>query len=413
MNRSIALTDRRTAPRVVVIAAVLATAAVAAGLAVGDGAQGAAASPAAKPKWLTISGLWDGVTAPNFVGSAAGRGWLSFYKSPTSSSFASIRLGGGKLSYSKATLAAQNPMFLDGSQLVFHLPDPSGKPGALRVAPLLANGAIGSPKAISDDPEGLPPEVLEPVAIAVARNGDRRVWVMRGAKLGEGGGLLRSYVWACCSTTGELKDLTRFIKQGRLSLFTQIGIDSQKRLWLAWLESSRAAVVGSVKLLEIDPDTLAPQTPSAITAAGGSTATSFALACAATCRVVLTDLFSGDALSSSATDRSATKMVSGTREQPANVLAVSFRSGRLAAATVAVRTPNPAKATVDAIEVVAGNARGARPHPVSSIDLPSVLGRLEFRAAYATFVPGGLAFFALYYPYGGGSRVFAGVLTTR
>jgi hypothetical protein len=70
------------------------------------------------------------------------------------------------------------------------------------------------------------------------------------------------------------------------------------------------------------------------------------------------------------------------------------------------------------IRVVRGDARGVRARSVGSVDLPSVINPLDydnfftFQAAYATFVPRGLAYFATYYGRKG-TRVLAGVLPLR
>ncbi len=395
-------------PRTVVAVFITAVATVA----ILGGAPGAAPSAAAKPKWLTISGFWDGVTGPSVIGSASGRGWIGITNSQSRSSLGSLGRVGGRLSFAKAAVAAQNPMFIVGSQLVYHLPDVSGKPGELRAAPLLANGKVGTPRAVTDDPEKIPPQELEPVVEDGIEIGDRMVWLLGGAKLSDSGNLVKSYLWACCTSSGELSDLTRFIKQGRPTIFEQLGLDSKKRLWVAWLQRSRSAVVGPVKLLELDPETLAPRMPGAVTLHGGSTATGFDLSCAAFCRVVMSDLFSGDLLASSPGQRSPTRMASGTRENPADLLATSDRSGRLTAAYIASRSPDPAKAQVHEIEVVIGDARGSHPRRLAAVDLPDAIGPSAdlYQTAYATFVPGGLVYVAFYYPGRTKVRILAGFL---
>src|SRR5204863_988000 len=103
------------------------------------------------PRWLTISGFWDGVTGPALVGSASGRGWMGFIDSQSRSTLGSLRRFGGRLSFAKTTLAAQGPLSIVGSQLLYHLPDVSGTPGELRAVPLLANGKVGTPRAVPGD----------------------------------------------------------------------------------------------------------------------------------------------------------------------------------------------------------------------------------------------------------------------
>jgi len=387
---------------------VVAATVVAVGAGVAGGTTGAAASTAAKPKWLTISGFWDGVTGPEVIGSASGRGWMGFISSETRSTLGSLRRVGGRLSFAKATLSARSPMFIVGSQVLYHLPDVSGKPGELRAAPLLANGSVGTPRAVPDDPETMPPQDLDPAVIDSVEVGDRTVWLLGGARQAPP----KSYLWVCCSGTGGLVDLTRFIKQGRRSFFPQLGLDSKKRLWLAWLQSSGGAVAGSVKLLELDPETLAPRTPKMVALPGGNTATKFELSCATFCRVVMSDLFSGDLLASSPGQRSPTRMASGAREYPANLLAAADRSGHLTAAYIASRSPDPAKAQVHEIEVVSGDARGSHPRRLGVVDLPDAIGPSDdlYQNAFATFVPGGLVYFAFYYPGGTKTHTLIGFL---
>ena len=379
---------------------------VAVGAGVAGGTTGAE-SAAAKPTWLTISGFWDGVTGPAVVGSASGRGWMGFIDGQSRSTLGSLRRFGGRLLFAKTRLAAQGPLSIVGSQLLYHLPDVSGTPGELRAVPLLANGKVGTPRAVPGNPETIPPQELHPTVVDSIEIGDRTVWLLGGARQAPP----KSYLWVCCSRTGELVDLTRFIKQGRLNFFTQLGLDSKKRLWLAWLQSSGTAVAGSVKLLELDPETLAPRTSSADTLPGG-TATKFELSCAAFCRVVITDLFSGDLLALSPGQRSPTRMASGTRENPANLLAVTDRSGHLTVAHVASRSPDPAKAQVHEIEVVSGDSRGSHPRRLAAADLPDAIGPSDdlYQTAYATFAPGGLVYFAFYYPGGTKTRTLAGFL---
>ena len=109
-------TPRRSLPQrrqIVIAAFIVAAAAIGAGFA--GGTTGAAASATAKPRWLTVSGFWDGVTGPEVVDSASGRGWMGFVASQTRSTFGSVGLGRGRLSFAKAGLAAQRPIFIVGS----------------------------------------------------------------------------------------------------------------------------------------------------------------------------------------------------------------------------------------------------------------------------------------------------------
>ncbi len=406
---------RRAKLLTAVAAVIAATAAVAVGVAAADGTTATTASAAAKPKWLTISGFWDGTTAPQVVGSASGRGWIGlprFSQRGMGLTLGSLRRVGGRLSFAQAVLAAHRPMFIVGSQLFYHLPDVSGFPGELRAAALLATGKVGKPRAIPDDPEKIPPQELHPTVETALPVGDRLVWLLGGAKMNENGNLERTYLWACCSTTGELRDLTRFIKQGRRNFFAQLALDSKNRLWLAWLEFFRTSGAGSVRIVELDPATLAPRTPKTLAFPGGDRSTAFALTCAATCRLVVSEFPSGNLVSWSPGQRSPTKLASGTRESPANLLDASDRSSHLTAAYIASRSRDPAKAQVHEIEVVSGDARGSHPRHVGAVDLPDAIGPSAdlYHTAYATFAPGGLVYFAFYYPGGPKTRVLAGLL---
>jgi hypothetical protein len=105
-------------------------------------------------------------------------------------------------------------------------------------------------------------------------------------------------------------------------------------------------------------------------------------------------------------------MASGTRENPASLLAVSDRSGHLTAAFIASRSPDPAKAQVHELEIVSGDARGSHPRRLAVVDLPDAIGPSSdlYHNAYATFVPGGLVYFAFYYPGGTRTHVLVGFL---
>jgi hypothetical protein len=372
---------------------------------------GAAASAAPKPQWLIVRGFWDGSTGPEPVGTASGRGWMGFFRSPTRWELGSLRRSGGKLSFARATVAAQRPIFIVGSQLVYHLPDISGKPGDVRTAPLLPNGTVGAPRALAGDPEKLAPQELDPVITTGVQVGGRTVWLLSGAKV-EGGNLKKEYRWACCTSTGELSDLTAFVRQGKLSFFWQFGVDSKKRLWLAWLEAPSNGVVGAVKLLELEPETLAPRTSTAATLPGARAATAVKLSCAALCRVVMTDLFTGNLLASSPGGRVPIKMASGSRQYPATLLGASDSAGRLTAAYISTRL-SPQK-QVQRIEIVRGDARGANARTVASLDLPDGLEQQHpdhvalYATAVGTFAPGGLVYFGLYR--GEPNRVLGGQL---
>jgi len=163
------------------------------------GARTGSEAATGKPSWLTIPGFWDGVTGPELVDSASGRGWMGFISGQSGSTLGSLRRVGGKLSFAKTRFAGQGPMFVVGSQLVYHLPDVSGTPGELRTAPLLASGEVGTPRSLPDDPEKLPPEELGATVEDGIQIGDRIVWLLGGAKLNDSGNVVKTYLWACCT----------------------------------------------------------------------------------------------------------------------------------------------------------------------------------------------------------------------
>ena len=379
-----------------------------------------AAAAVAKPKqWVTVTSFWPEGIGTSVVGSASGRGWIGFAHPTSGIRLGSIRRVGSGLSFVRTDVNAVSPMMVLGSRLVYHLPDVSGTPGPLRSAPLLSSGRVGAPIAVADDPEKVPPQQLDPVAIAAVDLGDHIVWILEGAKMTEGGNIARSYLWACCTEDGQLSELTRYIKQGKRNLFMQLGLDARKRVWLGWLETDQA-VAGPVKLLDLDSKTLVPRTSGAVVAPGGSTATDFRLACAAVCRVVLADLFSGDVRSTAPGEPPKT-MVSGTREAPADLLGATVQAGRLTAGSITSRRPKDlTKASPFVVETFRGDARGSHPRLVGSVALPSTINPLDYdhyamyQFSEGAFVPGGLAYFAMYYPgHDTKTRLLAGVVPVR
>jgi hypothetical protein len=266
---------------------------------------------------------------------------------------------------------------------------------------------LGTPSTVSADPERVPPERYRPQVKGGVQVGDRTVWLLTG-----GTGFGKQYMWACCSTAGGLTDLTRFIDQGRGMLFWQLGLDAGGRLWLAWLEHGHA-VLGRVRMIELDSATLDPHTPTTFAVPGSATSTGFELICAAVCRVVMSRL-GGDIVTWSPGERSPTRLASGTRNNPANLLAASYRSGGVTVAYSFTRSVSPLKSSVIAIRVVRGDSRGAHPRRVGSVDVPSVLNPMDPDHVVmnlgndGTFTTDGLVFFATYE--GEGTRVLAGLV---
>ena len=388
-----------------------AAAALTLGSAVAVGTTGADASTEAKPNWLLIRGFWPSGTGPEVAGSAAGRGWLGFRRGDSTSRslvLGSARRVGGKTSFAKTVLPkSQGPMMIVGSQLYYHLPDLSGKPGELRTVPLLANGRVGAPTAAPVDPETLPPQQFDPVALDGIQVGDRVVWMLAG------GGSSAVYLWACCTRAGELSPLTRLINPKRNMSSLQLGLDSRGRLWLAWLDLYRRKSWGGVRMVELDPDTLSPRTPKPLVSPGSdSWVQPLRLVCGNLCRAIAVNLGGGIGTWAPG-ERSATMMRLGTRESPAGLLDMSFRSGKLVIGSSRTLTYRRPPWNAEEISIVRGDARGSHARRVSSI-APAPFGAnspfMWQPPIYGAFVPGGLVFFKLYYNFRGSeqTRVLVG-----
>jgi hypothetical protein len=340
------------------------------------------------------------------LGSASDRGWIGFDPGSGRVALASLRDVGGRLVVTRAPAlqTSGETARIIGSNLVYR---PQLR-ADLRTVPLLQNGMVGSPSAVPGDPEKIPPQQYLPQIADGVQAGDRTVWLLSG-----GTGFGKSYMWVCCSTSGGLSSLTPFIDQKRGMLFSQLGLDAAGRLWLTWLDHGRA-VLGAVRMLELDPATLLPRTNAALGVPGSDTSTELKLICAAECRVVMSRL-RGDIVSWSPGERAPTRLASGTRTNPSNLLAASYRSGDVTVAYSRTRSISPVKSPVIAIRVVRGDRRGAHARTVGSVDLPSVINPKDYdnyfmdQANYGTFTPDGLAFFGAY-DGNRGTRVIGGLV---
>jgi hypothetical protein len=364
-------------------------------------AASASGTAQANGKWTTVPWLSNLETVPLVLGSAAGRGWIGLDHGDGRVAIASVRAVGGKLSLAKAPMlrATGTPGQIVGSDLYYHQPSDVGP--ELHSVPLLENGMLGSPAAVAGNAEKVPPERFHPRLLAGIHVGDRTVWVL------DGGAGFKRYMWACCTSAGGLADLTPLVHQGPGIYSVRLGVDAGGRLWLAWLEIGSSAV-RPVRLVELDPTTLAPRTPHASTVPGVRTASRFSLICAAVCRVVVGRLV--DIVSWSPGERSPTRLVSGTRAQPRNLIVASYPSAGVTVAYSSALPYNRKRGQVTAIKVVRGDGRGAHMRRLGSADIPTVINPtgLYNQANFGTFTADGLVFFATYY--GGGTRVLAGLV---
>jgi hypothetical protein len=330
--------------------------AVALGPAVAADTTRAAPSAAAKPKWLVLTGFWPRGSGTEVAGSASGRGWLGFVNGDgesRSTILGSLRQVGSRLSFAKTVLAAsRGPEMIVGEQLFYHLPSSSGE---LRSVSLVASGGVGMPTAVPDDPERIAPQQYHPIVHDGIEVGDRLVWVLTGSR----GGTRLDFLWACCSRTGALSDLSRLISHRRVMSFLQLGRDNKGRLWLAWLDVQLQKVWGGVRMVELDPDTLSPRTANTFGAPAPDSWLRPQLVCADLCRVVMGDL-GGDIFTWAPGERSPTRMRSGTRQLPATLLDASFRSGNLVVASAKTLRLRRPPWSMEQIAIVRGDDRGAR-----------------------------------------------------
>lgn len=241
-------------------------------------------------------------------------------------------------------------------------------------APLLSSGRLGTAQGVADDllarTREQAPKVGHVVVEDGVRVGDRTVWALRGGDEDN-----KEYQLVCCSKSGAASAVVT--RKLAMSFFLQLGLDARGRLWLAWLDTDgyKGALRGVPHLLELDPKTLATRSPTLVP--HGLVADSIELTCAASCRLVAGNA-AGDIVSWGPGERSPTRIAGHYTwpkgavqpySAPATLLAASYRSGRLA---VAYRQRSRGSTGADEIQVVSGDARGARSRPVgAAIAIPS------------------------------------------
>ena len=293
-------------------------------------------------------------------------------------------------------MPAQNGLIL-GSELLYHPPHISGKGGALASVPLLANGRVGASGAVPGDPEPKVSQEYDPRVFDAIRIGARTVWLIGGGET-RGINSRQPRLWACCTGTGEARELTSPVFARTPNAHSaQLGLDAGG-FWLAWSNPAR--------MVELDPATLAPRTaPSVIP---GGTPDKLTLLCDIACRVVEYDSGTTAGIFSWAPgERSRTRIVRPMRRGlytiAPNILAASYRAGGL---TVAYALPNGNPRTgASLVRVVRGDARGSRGRVVGSTEIPWSIpppprntGRnvAYLTGAYATFIPAGLVAVGLF-----------------
>ena len=340
-------------------------------------------------RWQVLPGLELGHgQALTEVAWASGRAWF-VVGSEAKLTVASARARGSALT-SFETMQMPAPLgwypIVLGSDLLY-----STTRGTSGVAGLLPNGRVGAAETASPEPTK---KVGTPMA--AARVGGRIVWALAGGVPVGGGGNYKPTLWVCCDEAGAARELTSLITPIVSSppRGHALGVDARGRLWLAWFDG-RAG--DEIRVVELDPSTLAPQTRKALVApVTGARPPSLntqqlALACATTCRLVLESSYrppSGGAgtrlVTWSPGERSATTVKLDLDPDPEGyyrhptLLSASYRAGKLA---VAYRYGSTDRGPT--LNVAVGDGAGPRLHTVGSIQLPGRSRGLQMYTFYA------------------------------
>jgi hypothetical protein len=351
------------------VAAAVALAVTAAASIAGASPHESAAAAAKQPKWQLIPGVRSDFGEGNVVlGWASSRAWVAA-TSTRGMAVTGANVSRGTLHAFKTTSvgASSQTRLLVESELVYWAESP-GAQASLQARQLLANGGLGTPSAVPLELDQMAPQIQIGPAAAV-RVGDRIVWALPG---GTKQFNPRAVLWVCCAEDGAAVDLTRLIDRASVPRPVHLGLDDRRRLWLAWHDRS------GVKLVELDPATLAPRGKAI--EAPGSGVERFELVCAASCRLVI-ESFNTGIQSWVPGERSPTVVA---KAQPAmqrypRLFAAAYRSGSLVIAYEPI-WPDSGR-----IRVVRGDARGARARLVGSSARLSVSLH-----THAVFVPAGL-----------------------
>jgi hypothetical protein len=360
-----------------------------AGLAAGLAAS--VALGAAPPKgWQTLaSGTTQGVFP---IGYASGRVWFVLEDARGNDSVVSARVAGSGLSSVVSTSIGQAPWlagsFIVGSNLV--TPQKSTVQAAL-----LASGKVGPAAPLPGDPEGtartafLPSNSLPAAwhAAGGAVVGGRTIWAINGQSCpnsgqphqctSNGGGL--SSLALCCTAAGEASDLTNLLanrtKAGATGL--AMGLDSHRRVWVAWLDGPRAhspLAPVSLKIAQVDPVTLkalsAKTLATTVFSFGSSEAGTVDLACTDSCRVVYEN---ATGVYSWGGDGPATRIWANDRRTDKGAHLVAAGGGTsLRVASYADKVANVPD-DGQRLELSRGDARGRNTRLLASVDIPRSL----------------------------------------
>jgi hypothetical protein len=348
-------------------------------------ASAGAVGSTAAARWKLLP---KGVVAPGDpllpLGWASGRVWFWTQRSVYQGSFklVSARVRGRRLtSLAKSNLRASgitDRVILGSSILVYP------RDGATQIAELRSNGKIGGPHPLPGDPEAKAKALFKKDFTfrtqTAATVGGRTVWVMERARAST---RERPYMAACCTTSGEARDLTSLLsnrKQGVVSGSENLGVDSRGRLRLFWTDCVRFCRTGRNRAVRLDRETLAPGAPSTASQQVESRTPRgrLHLVCAAVCRAV----FGGWWAIQSWDGQSPPKRIAGARGK--ELMAAGYRRGKLIIAYEKY-FPEPR------IVVRKGNAKGLHLRTVRSTKIPLALRRWSaIGSPRAAFTPRGV-----------------------
>ena len=282
----------------------------------------------------------------------------------------SAKVSGETLKSVKTTRLADEGAYarlILGSEFVYSTDD---RKLAYMTRKLLASGGLGAPTPAAIDPAAITTKAFLAPRAAV-RVGGRTVWALPGTtKTFSSGGAL----WVCCTPEGSAVELTKLItSNGIPPLHVRLRLDDQDRLWLAWLDAYQTTRASS-RLVQLDPDTLAPVRSKAFVAPAPGITGFHDLACAATCRVVMWQPRNG--LYSWAPGQGGPTKIDLPRPAKATIdsiafLAASYRSGGLA---IAYTVPAEGRLYGSDIIVARGDVRGRRLSVMGSSRIPYYAG---------------------------------------